>query len=350
MKLTELDKKVLFELDLDGRASYSEIGRKIGTTAQVVKYHVENLLDNGAIVNFWAFADYEKVGYAFFWAYWLKFSGLTKEEEEGIFSYFRQNKNMPIVLRCRGYADAMICITTKDVFSHNAVLKEYVAKFGKKTAMIEIVVGLGFESYPRTYLLKKDNKERTIHYSGGSEGLAKISEAERKMLSILQIDGRMEFVRLSKLLGISISSVHTMFKRLVRRKIITKTALTLNCSVIGVKAYRVLFKLLQFDDERMKVLYDFCVRHQNIRNYIPVMGNWQMMLDIEIENDENLHDLIREMRYNFNDVIFQVEIGEVYQIDKFSQMVIEYPELLEKREKSKNEDENDNDSEDHYWD
>ncbi|MDP1814590.1 MAG: hypothetical protein Q8K92_09105, partial [Leadbetterella sp.] len=74
-----------------------------------------------------------------------------------------------------------------------------------------------------------------------------------------------------------------------------------------------------------------------------VMGNWQMMLDIEVENDEKLHDLLREMRYEFKDVIAEVEIAEVQKIEKFSQMVIEYPELLKKKAvelKEKSEDEN----------
>ncbi|OGD68459.1 hypothetical protein A2996_01570 [Candidatus Campbellbacteria bacterium RIFCSPLOWO2_01_FULL_34_15] len=330
MKLTELDKKILFQLDKDGRANYSEIARKIGTTAQVVKYHVENLQENGVISNFWAFVDYEKAGYPFFWAYWLKFSGLTKEEEEFIFSYLIKNKNMPIVLRCRGYADAMICITTKDVFVHNAVLKEFLSKFGKNIAMIEMVVGLGFESYPRTYLIGKNNDEKIVYHSGGSVGLEKMSETERKMVSVLQMDGRMEFVKLSKILDLSISSVHSMFHRLENKGIITKTAMTLDHSVVGIKAYRVLFKLFQFDEKRLKDLYEFCVKHPNIRNYIPVMGNWQMMLDVEVENDDDLHNLLREMRHSFKDVIFEVEIGEIQKIEKFTQMVIEHPELLKK--------------------
>ncbi|MFA7209611.1 MAG: winged helix-turn-helix transcriptional regulator [Parcubacteria group bacterium] len=329
MKLSELDKKILFELDKDGRAGYSEIGRAIGTTAQVVKYHVESLVFGGAIKNFWAFADYEKAGYPFFWAYWLKFSGLTKEDEEFIFSYFQQNQNMPIVLRCRGYADAMICITTKDVFEHNAVLKKFLSKFGKKIAMMEMAVGMGFESFPRTYLIGKENEYGVANFSGSVHGLAKLSENERKMLSILQVDGRMEWIRVAEILDLSVSSVHAMFERLNKKQVITKTAMTLNHAEIGIRAYRVLFKLLQYDEEKLKVLYDFCVKHSNIRNYIPVMGNWQLMLDIETENDEQIHDILREMRYQFKEVIAEVEIAEVQKIEKFSQMVIEYPELLE---------------------
>jgi len=92
----------------------------------------------------------------------------------------------------------------------------------------------------------------------------------------------------------------------------------------------VLFKLMQFNKARIKELYDFCLVHPNIFNYIPVMGNWQMMLDIEMENGEKVRELSREMKYKFKDVIYQIEINEIYEIDKFSQMVIEYPELMKK--------------------
>jgi len=57
------------------------------------------------------------------------------------------------------------------------------------------------------------------------------------------------------------------------------------------------------------------------------MGNWQLMLDIEIENREGLRDLLREMKFQFGTIIFKIEINEVYSMEKFSQMVIEYPEL-----------------------
>jgi hypothetical protein len=65
------------------------------------------------------------------------------------------------------------------------------------------------------------------------------------------------------------------------------------------------------------------------------MGNWQLFLDIEIENYEKLRDLIREMKFQFQDVIIEVAVNEIYKTEKFSQMVIEYPELIEKREENK---------------
>ncbi len=60
------------------------------------------------------------------------------------------------------------------------------------------------------------------------------------------------------------------------------------------------------------------------------MGNWQLMLDIEIQDRSHLRDILRTLKQEFQDIIFQIETNEVYQIDKFTQMAIEYPNILKK--------------------
>lgn len=328
IKLTDLDKQILFELDKDGRASYSEIARALQTSPQVVKYRFERLMDHGAIKNFWAFIDYDRAGYSFFWAYWLKFQGLTKEKEEEIFASFRQNKYMPIVMRTDGYADAMICITTKDVFHHNEILNKFFSDFGKYISMSDMVVGLGFKRFPRSYLLGQENTEKTEFISGGSTKTADLTKTDRQIMSLLQQDGRMEFTEIAKILNVSVSLVHDRLKRLNQKKVITKTTYTLNHKAIGYKLYRVLFRLMQSNQDMLKEIYDYCAVHPNINNYVPVMGNWQMMIDVEIKNREGLRDLLREMKNIFRKIIAQVEVNEIYKVEKFSQMVIEYPNLI----------------------
>jgi len=229
----------------------------------------------------------------------------------------------------------MICITTKDIFSHNAELNKVLKSWGKNITMCEVGVGLDFQQFPRTYLVGKDNTEKIVYISGGETALAKMNETEKKVMSVLQQDGRMDFVKLAKILGISTSMAHTAFKNLIRRKVIRKTAMTLNHAIIGSKHFRVVLKIAQHNPERIQNFYDFCVVHRNVFNWIPVMGNWQLFLDIEIEDHEKLRDLIREMKFQFQDVIIEVAVNEIYKTEKFSQMVIEYPELIEKREEKK---------------
>lgn len=328
MNLTQLDKKILFELDKDGRASFSEIARIIGSTPQVVKYHYEQLVDNQAIEKFWAFIDYDKADYSFFWGYWLKFSGLTKEKEEEMYANFNSNKYIPIIMRSDGYYDCLLGIISRDIFHHNEILQDIFAKYGSFITTSDIFVGLGFIKFPRTYLANAKNEFEKYSISGGTKEKIKLSENDRKILSLLQMDGRMEFTKIAKTIGASVGLVHKHFNKLEKNGVITKITYTLNYQKIGLLLYRVCFKIIQFDKNRVDELYKFCCLHPNIINYVKGMGSWELLLDIEVENRESLRDILREIKNEFRDIIRQVEPNEIYKMDKFTQMAIEYPELL----------------------
>lgn len=328
MNLTDFDKKILFELDKDGRVSFSEIARVLNSTPQVVKYHVERLQEKGIIKHFWAFIDYDKADYSFFWAYWLKFAGLSKEKEAEMYANFNSNNFIPIVMRSDGYADVMIAIIAKDIFHHNEILQDIFTKYGTFITQNDIFVGLGFVKFPRTYLVGKQNEFQKFALSGGTIEKIKLSETDRKIISLLLQDGRMEFTKIAKILGVSVGLVHKHYNKLEKSGVITKIACTIDYQKAGLLFYRVAFKIIQFDQKRIDDLYEFCCLHPNIINYVKGMGNWELMLDIEVESREVIRDLIREMKNKFKDIIRQVEINEIYQMDKFTQMAIEYPELL----------------------
>ncbi|HFC10610.1 MAG TPA: Lrp/AsnC family transcriptional regulator [Candidatus Kaiserbacteria bacterium] len=331
MNITELDKKILFELDKDGRASYSKIARSVKTSPQVVKYHFEQLIEKGIIKHFWAFTDYDKMDYSFFWGYWLKFAGLTKEKEDEMYKYFNKHKYIPIVQRADGYADVLIGIISRDIFHHNEILQEIFSKYGKYITMSDIFVGLGFTKFPRSYLINKENKFQNSAISGGTTKKTKLSEIDRKIISILLVDGRMEFTKIAEILDVSVGLVHKHFNRLERDKVITKITFTIDYQKLGLLLYRVCFKIIHFDKKKIDDLYNFCSSHPNIINYVKGMGTWELLLDIEIESRKELRDLIREMKNKFKDIIHRIEINEIYEMDKFTQMAIEYPELLKKK-------------------
>ena len=327
--MTEFDKKILFELDKDGRKSYTEIAKTLETSPQVVKYHLEKLQDEGIIKHFWAFIDYDKAGYHVFWGYWLKFAGLTKEAEAAMYEDFRANKNIPIVMRSDGYADVMLGIIGRDVFEHNAVLQNVFAKYGQYIAHSDLVVGLSFHKFPRTYLIGGENVSGEQKMSGGAPGEIKLSQLDRKILSCLQIDGRMEFTRIAKKCGVTAGLVQKHYVRLVREGVISKITYTVDHEKMGIVLYRVLFKIVQFNSARAEQLFAYFATHPNIINYVRCIGEWQLMVDIEIENRARLRELLRTLKHEFKDLIFQIEVNEVYKIDKFTQMAVEYPELGE---------------------
>lgn len=62
MVIDDIDRKVLYELQKDGRISYAELGRRVGLTTPAVIERVRKLEDAGVITGYRAEIDASKVG------------------------------------------------------------------------------------------------------------------------------------------------------------------------------------------------------------------------------------------------------------------------------------------------
>ena len=125
-------------------------------------------METGVIKHFWAFIDYDKAGYSFL-GILVEIQRLDKEDENQMYADFKENKFIPIIMRCDGYADVLLGIIGRDLFHHNEILNGVFAKYGKFIAASDIVVGLGFIKFPRTYLVGKQNELREFSVSGGTK-------------------------------------------------------------------------------------------------------------------------------------------------------------------------------------
>src|SRR3989338_6912554 len=83
MKLDLKDKKILYELDLNSRATLNEIAKKVGLSKQVVDYHLKNLIKNNVIQQFYTVINFSKLGYTQYKLY-LKFQNVNPATEKEI--------------------------------------------------------------------------------------------------------------------------------------------------------------------------------------------------------------------------------------------------------------------------
>ncbi|GAG46830.1 unnamed protein product, partial [marine sediment metagenome] len=81
VKLDLYDKKILCELDMGARQSFSGIGKKVGLSKNAVEYRVKNMLKEGVIEYFYTVIDAYKLGYTGYRTY-LHLQGLPKGKEK----------------------------------------------------------------------------------------------------------------------------------------------------------------------------------------------------------------------------------------------------------------------------
>jgi len=324
-----LDRKILYELDQDSRQPYSAIAKKLRTSPQVVKYRVENLLSSGALQYSWPMIEYRKAGY-FFGLYFFKLQNMDEKAEDELFDYLNSHPHIPIIMRGEGYADLIIAICAKGIFHLRDIITELNNRFGRHFREYDTTIPIGFTQFHRAYLVdaeKKLPKKEYIAFTGADVREETLSENERKVLSMVNFNARTPLVQIARKVGISEISAKSILRRLEKSGIIQSYTILPNHIMLGKPRHRVLFKLSNLTTENEKKLFTYCQLHPHIVHHLRVVGNWDLVLDIEVERGEPFRKIIREMKYKFSGIISRVEPTYIYKIDMFRDIPVEYPKL-----------------------
>jgi len=323
------DRKILYELDQDSRQPYSAIAKALCTSPQVVKYRVENLVSSGALQCCWPMVEYRKAGY-FFGLYFFKLQNMDEASEKALFGYLGNHRFIPIIMRGEGYADLIIGICAKGIFHLRDIITELSNRFGGNFREYDTTIPIGFAQFHRSYLIgaeKKQPKEACTAFTGADVQEEELNENERKVLSMLNYNARVPLVQLARKIGISEVSAKNILRRLEKSGIIQSYAILPNHVLLGKPRHRVLFKLANLTSQKEKMLFTYCQLHPNIVHHLRVIGNWDLVLDIEVERGEPFRKIMQEMKYKFSGIIARAEPTYIYRIDQFRDMPIEYPKL-----------------------
>jgi DNA-binding Lrp family transcriptional regulator len=316
--LEEIDKKILFSLDEDSSKSLTKISQELGITPQLVKYHLEKLKKEGVILAYWPMIEFRKLGY-FNVSYFLKLKNLSPESEKNIIQYLNRENDFNIVMWGDGYWDLHITISARNIFRTVEVFNNFYDQFHHFVFSYETAISVGFYQFQRKYLGdKKDAPKLTpMAFTGADVEKIKLNPDQIKIIEELNKNCRVSYADLVYFLDFSRDKIIYNIKKIQKEKIIQSHALLLDTDKIGFSRYRVLIQLTNFTSNKFKDFFDFCQNHPNIIHLLRLFGNWQALIDIEIENEEKLRKLLKKIMQEYGDFILRIEKTHVYKIQKF---------------------------------
>lgn len=321
-KLNLKDKRLLYELDLNSRQSYTELGKKIKLSPQAVEQRIKKLIKNKIIKFFLTIISYQKFGYTFYSIY-TTFQNTTPEKENEIINELKKDPNIIVLWKCEGKYDLFIGPLAKSVFELNNILNKINNKFGNYLRDYDIVTHIGAKYYGRSYLINKKRKgEISKIITGGEEEQLKLDRVDKKIIKCLIENPRISFINMISKLGLSLDIIRYRYKKLKERKILQGFSIVLDNEKIGYPHFRILFKLKNISENKLKEIYNFVNLCSNIKIATKCFGNYEFTLDIEVENNEKLRKIFSEFRNKFSDIIHHYDILRIYSIEKFVTMVI----------------------------
>ncbi|MFH1840064.1 MAG: Lrp/AsnC family transcriptional regulator [Nanoarchaeota archaeon] len=320
------DRKILYQLDLDCRQSDVEIGKKVGLSKQTVDYRIKRLFREGHITRFATVIDTYKLGFSKYKVY-LSLENAKKSVIKEIIEFLKKHKKTEWIASCSGEFDIIAGFNVKDVYEFEEALKEFDEKFSKYVSAKETTISLEVPHWRKEYLL--DNKEPfPVVFQGGERNKVKIDEIDEEIIKLLVNNARMSVIEISKKLKLTPRVVNYRIKNLKKEKIILINRIFLDLNKFNWIYCKALLKFKNLTKDKYNQFFQYCnFNLKNLTYMINCIGPWDIELDFEIENFNNFHKIMLELRDKFSEIIKSYNFVVVMNEDKLDYYPGSYPKL-----------------------
>jgi DNA-binding Lrp family transcriptional regulator len=312
MKLDLKDKKILYELDLNSRATLNEIAKKVGLSKQVVDYRLKNLIKNKIIKQFYTVINFSKLGYTQYKLY-LKFQNVNVEKEKEIIDFWTKNKNSVWVASCRGKWDLAVSILAKEINDFGEILSNFINSYGLFVLEKDILITQISTVFTKAYLTEKEKKKFTY---GGKNESYELDNIDEKILMILSTNSRITILEMMEKLNLTRDVINYRMKKLIKENIISQYRVLINLDKINHKLYKIILRLHSLTPEKEKQLITYVSSHPHGTQYLKLVGSWDAELEFEVKDDEQMHEILLEIRNKFSEIIRDYDTILIHQEHK----------------------------------
>lgn len=316
IKLDMKDKKLLSLLDENAKLSNAQIARKIGLSKPAVEYRLNRFEKNNVIFSYHAVIDFTKLGYSQYKLY-FKFQDIDLEDEKKIIDYWVKSKNIIWVAQTRGRWDLAVSVLARNNFEFGTLLSQFMSKFAKFVLEKDVLLTEYSPMFSREYL---ENAKPSEFIYGIPEKTYELDEADRKILSILSKDARISIIDLAEQANLTRDVINYRLKKLIKDKIIVQFRAYPNLKNIGINQYKIILRTKNLDPSAEKQLKEYASRHKKITQLLKLIGSWDIEIEVETENEDELYQILNEFRKEFSAIIRDfdiIRITENYKYDFF---------------------------------
>jgi len=316
MLLDKKDKRIIYELDKNARQPLSNIAKIVQLKRESILYRLKKYFQEGLIRNYLTVIDMSKLGFLHYKIY-LRLHNITENQEKEIIESLCKNPFVSWISSCDGSYSMILGIKARSMEELNEILKDINSKFWKFIKEQHITTIINAHHYYRDYLIeKRGTTERKIEW-GGSRNKVELDEKDLFIIDMLSKNSRVNSVEISSKLKISPDTVIQRIKKLEKLKVIEHYMIWPNVNKLKGIYYKVLISLHNFNNERENKLYNYCLQNSNIVYLVNCLGDWQLEVDIEVENVQQFRNIMRNFLNNFSEIVSDYTALNVYEEYKF---------------------------------
>jgi Lrp/AsnC family leucine-responsive transcriptional regulator len=313
LKLDLKDKKILYELDINSRESFSVIAKKVGLSKNSVIERVKKLRELGIIRSYHVWIDEAKLGFMHFRIY-LNLKNASPQKENEIIEFLARKKIVTWVGSMDGAFNLGALVITKNINELHELWDELFSRYVNfiQDRLLAIVAKKDY--YSKAYLIqKKSDKKIPLLTLSNKED---ISTLDFKILKMLSSDARIPVISIAEKTNSTPKTIISHIKELEKRKIIIGYTANLDLDKLGFQRFRVSFILFRLTPEKIASFHNYALTHPNIIIDEEIVGGDDYEVEINVKDISELRKIIEDIKSKFSDIIQDYHILHIFREDK----------------------------------
>ncbi len=301
MWLNKRDQEILRILNRNCREPDSNIAKKLKISKQAVSYRIKKMQENGLIKSFYTEFNLSKLGFNSYYIF-LELEKITNKTEKEIIEKFVDEENIGWIINGIGKSNIILLVYAK-------TLKEFDDLYLKiKNICAEYLREANFSILTRSHKLSYRFLEADLE-GVQTEQFQRITldNEDIHLMKALGQNARERITTISNKNGMTIDIVRYRLKKLKTSEVINGFRMKLDVSKLGIQWYLLLIKLQPIDEKTKKRFMSYILQQKETYYLTSTIGNYDLLIDLQVESSTDIRNLIFELRDKFPEVIKSFE-------------------------------------------
>lgn len=291
------DRKLLFALDFNARATYAELGRQIRLSKQGTEYKLKSLVKRGIIKGFYPVLNIPKLGYKYC-RLLMTLQNITREKHHEIIAHLRSHQKVFWLFQMQGPYDLLIVIWAKQVAEFKEFVEELESKYGHHIKRKRETLATDVIHLQHRHLVDAKRLEE-IHIKETEEQLG-IDGTDERILKALCEDARMQLVEIARRVKQSPKVVAYRIRRMEQQGLIEAYRPIIDHNRLGLTYYKIFISLNNANKEQRARIIAYIKEQPIVIYWVEGIG---LPADLDIElmvaSNQQLFSFIEELRFRF---------------------------------------------------
>jgi DNA-binding Lrp family transcriptional regulator len=268
-------------------------------------------MEKDIISKFYPLIDYSKLNLLQFRVY-FKVNYITEGKLKELINFLEKEEQTGWTASCGGSYDLICTFFAFNPSSFNKKLKEIIEEFPDLIKNYDILTTIVIRNFGRKFLSKTNENPKQI-ILGGDREPEEIDEKDRVILEILDKNARETSVKIGNKIGVNYKTVLNRIKELEKREIIKGFGQILNLTNANYHSNLLMIRYHNISSKLEDKLIKYLHVHPNIISAVKTIGKWDVEIEIETLDEEDLRKIEIEIRHNFALLIHEIESIPLYQ-------------------------------------